>query len=213
VRWAVDKLKQDFFEKDPPEILEVWLFKDKESYDENTRKIFHDTPTTPYGYYSPSLKALIMNIATGGGTLVHEIVHPYVAANVPDCPPWLNEGLGSLFEQSAEKDGHIRGLTNWRLAGLKKAIEAGTVPSFEKLAGMDATEFYTRDKGTNYGQARYLLYYMQEKGLLLDFWKKLRAARKEDPTGYKTLVAALGEEDMKDFKKRWEEYVPKLTFP
>ena len=40
----------------------------------------------------------IMNIATGGGTLVHEIVHPYVEANFPGCPAWFNEGLGSLYE-------------------------------------------------------------------------------------------------------------------
>ncbi|MBI3723219.1 hypothetical protein HY251_04585, partial [bacterium] len=93
VRWAVTKLKQDYFEKDPDEILEVWLLKDKESYERNAKRVFGDTPTTPYGYYSHAHKALIMNIATGGGTLVHEIVHPYVAANFPDCPTWLNEGL------------------------------------------------------------------------------------------------------------------------
>ena len=56
-----------------------------------------------------------MNIATGGGTLVHELVHPYVEADFPGAPPWLNEGLGSLFEQSDERDGYIVGLTNWRL--------------------------------------------------------------------------------------------------
>ena len=46
-----------------------------------------------------------MNIATGGGTLVHEIVHPFVEANFPGCPTWFNEGLGSLYEQSAERKG------------------------------------------------------------------------------------------------------------
>jgi len=28
VKWAVDKLKQDYFSKDPKEILDIWLFKD-----------------------------------------------------------------------------------------------------------------------------------------------------------------------------------------
>src|SRR6266487_3909672 len=27
VKWAVDRLKQDFFPKDPEEILDIWLFK------------------------------------------------------------------------------------------------------------------------------------------------------------------------------------------
>ena len=67
-------------------------------------------------------RALVMNIATGGGTLVHEIVHPFVAANFPDCPAWFNEGLGSLYEQCGEEDGQIHGYTNWRLPGLQAAI-------------------------------------------------------------------------------------------
>src|SRR6266403_5850591 len=28
VKWAVDRLKQDYFAKDPKEILDIWLFKD-----------------------------------------------------------------------------------------------------------------------------------------------------------------------------------------
>jgi len=38
--------------QDPEEVIDVWLFKDKESYDQHTREIFDDQPTTPYGYYS-----------------------------------------------------------------------------------------------------------------------------------------------------------------
>ncbi len=122
VKWAVDRLKQDYFTKDPNHILDIWLFKDEASYKKHTRLLFGEDPTTPYGYYSSRHKALIMNIATGGGTLVHEIVHPFIEANFPACPPWLNEGLGSLYEQCGEKDGHIHGFTNWRLPGLQRAI-------------------------------------------------------------------------------------------
>src|SRR5229473_6274136 len=160
VKWAVDKLKQDFFTKDPNEILDIWLFRDAASYQKNALRLFGEKPSTPYGYYSSAHKALIMNIETGGGTLVHEIVHPFIEANFPACPPWLNEGLGSLYEQSGEVDGHIHGFTNWRLPGLQRAIKAGNVPSFKTLTALDASGFYNEDKGTNYGQARYLCYYL-----------------------------------------------------
>src|SRR5262249_27305888 len=83
-------LKQDYFQKDPAEILDVFLFKDELSYKRNTLAFYDDTPTTPYGYYSSTHRALLMNIATGGGTLVHEIVHPFIEANFPGCPPWFN---------------------------------------------------------------------------------------------------------------------------
>lgn len=213
VRWATEKLKEAFFDEDPLEILDVWLFRDKESYETNAEKLFGSKPTTPFGYYSSKDRALVMNIATGGGTLVHEIVHPFVEANFPDCPPWFNEGLGSLFEQCDEVNGEIRGLTNWRLKGLQEAIRADRLPSIEDLCGYAQFAFYGAGRGEHYAMARYLLYWLQEKGLLRSYYKRFHAARKEDPTGYDTLVAVLDSKDMKDWQERWEKWVLELHFP
>lgn len=212
IRGTVERLKQDYFTKDPNETLEIWLFKDASSYQKHAKEFFGDTPDTPYGYYSPSKKALVMNIATGGGTLVHEIVHPFVEANFPDCPAWFNEGLGSLYEQSGTVDGHIYGYTNWRLPGLQRAIEKKSVPSFETLTSTTTREFYNEDKGTNYAQARYLCYYLQERKLLVKFYREFTANVEKDPTGYKTLKKVLGVRDMNAFQRRWERFVMGLTF-
>lgn len=207
VRWAVAKLKRDYFARDPDDIVTVWLFKDDDSYREHTKAVFGDKPTTPYGYYSAAHRALIMNIATGTGTLVHEIVHPYVRANFPRCPAWFNEGLGSLYEQCGERDGQIVGHPNWRLPGLQQAIRSRRVPSFEELTSTSTNAFYGDDKGTNYSQARYLCYYLQEQGKLTTYYRDFVANQTTDPTGYKTLIKTLGESDMTAFQQRWEAYV------
>ncbi len=212
VKWAVDKLKQDYFTKDPTKILEIWLFKDDSSYRKHAKEFFNDEPDTPYGYYSPSSRALVMNISTGGGTLVHEIVHPFMEANFPACPAWFNEGMGSLYEQSGEEDGHIYGYTNWRLTGLQRGLKNKIVPTFKKLTAMNDEEFYREDTGTNYSQSRYLCYYLQEKKLLIKFYKEFVANQKTDPTGYQTLQKVLGERDMIAFQKNWEAYVLKLVY-
>ena len=211
VKWAVDKLKQDFFTNDPQVILDIWLFKNEFSYTKHTRLLFNDTPTTPYGYYSREHRALIMNISTGGGTLVHEIVHPFMEANFPACPAWLNEGMGSLYEQCGEQDGHIYGYVNWRLPGLQKAIKADEVQSFATLLALDRNAFYGDKTGVNYAQSRYLCYYLQEKGLLVKFYKQFVANHKRDPSGLQTLKAVLGESDMERFQKKWERFVLGLT--
>lgn len=211
VKWTVEKLKQDFFTQDPKEILDVWLFKDDKSYKKHALQLFNDKPSTPYGYYSRHNKALIMNISTGGGTLVHEIVHPFIEANFPKAPPWLNEGLGSLYEQCGEKDGRIHGYVNWRLPGLQTAIKADETVSFKKLMEMDFNDFYSQATGVNYAQARYLLYYLQEKGLLVTFYKRFHANRKTDPSGYETLKSVLGETDMHQFQRKWEKFVLELN--
>jgi hypothetical protein len=213
VRWAADHLEADFFATRPTKILDIYLFHDAASYERGVVALTGEAPTTPYGFYSKANGGLFMNIATGGGTLVHEIVHPYVEADFPNAPPWLNEGLGSLFEQSAEKDGHIIGLTNWRLAGLQQAIDRGDVMSFQALTHLDTDAFYGDEKGVNYAESRYLLYYLQQHDLLHAFYRSFRATRAKDPSGYGALVATLGERDMNDFTSRWTAYVKQLVFP
>lgn len=210
VRWAAEKLKKLYFTKEPNEILDIWLFKNKESYIKYTKEIFDDRPTTPFGYYSHRHKALIMNIATGGGTLVHEIVHPYIASNFADCPSWFNEGLASLYEQCGEENGRIHGYTNWRLRGLQQAIKNEQVHSFKTLCSTTTHQFYNTNRGTNYAQARYLCYNLQQKCLLVKFYRKFRNKAKTDPTGYDTLRKVLDSEDMARFQKTWEKYVSTL---
>ena len=214
IRWAVQKLKQDFFGSDPDHVITIWLFKDKQSYQQNVYDIFRRFPHTPFGYYSSWHRALVMNIDTGGGTLVHEIVHPFVAANFPKCPSWLNEGLGSLYEQCQDNNGRIWGLTNWRLRGLHEALEDEEyeMPTFEELCSTSTREFYDDDPGTNYAQARYLCYYLQQHGLLTRYYHEFRKAVEEDPTGYETLKSVLGDADMEEFQEQWKEYVLELRY-
>ena len=211
VRWAADKLEQDFFTKRPSKILDIYLFQTAASYEAGVEALTGEEPSTPYGFYSSSKGGLFMNIATGGGTLVHEIVHPYVEADFPTAPPWLNEGLGSLFEQSSERDGHIVGLTNWRLGGIQKVIQRGETPTIKDLTALTNKQFY--DSGTSYGQARYVMYYLQEQGLLQKFYAAFRTAHAQDPSGYQTLVSILGQADMRAFQRRWERFVADLSFP
>jgi hypothetical protein len=212
VRWAVRNLKKTYFSKDPERVISIWLFKDSASYERFTRTIFNIEPETPFGFFLPGSNALIMNIATGGGTLVHEIVHPFMSSNFPACPAWFNEGLGSLYEQSSTRNDTIIGLTNWRLAGLQAAIRKKAVPSLKTLLSTTDNEFYIEDEGTNYAHARYLCYYLQEHGLLIPFYRAFIANAAKDPTGYATLMRLLGKTTEQEFRSKWEKYVLGLEF-
>jgi hypothetical protein len=211
VKWAVDRLKRDYFRRDPAEIIDIWLFRDQSSYTNHALRLFHDVPASPFGYYSAQHAALVMNIATGRGTLVHEIVHAYLHENFPKCPPWFDEGLAALYEAPAEDNGHIRGLINWRIKGLEKSIREGKNISFRRLTAMSAEEFYGGLNSTNYSayyaQSRYLCYYLQEKGLLRTFYHEFAAGVKQDPTGYETLQRVLRVNDMEAFRKQWEDFI------
>ena len=214
VKWAVTKLKKAYFARDPKEILDIWLFKDKESYEKNAKKLFGKTPDTPYGYFSEQDKALVMNISTGGGTLVHEIVHPFVAANFPHCPAWFNEGLGSLYEQSGEVDGEIHGYTNWRLPGLAKGDSQGKT-AFVRNALPHDRHGVLRERPRHElrpGPLSLLLFAGTRVAAATTIASSWRTAT-NDPTGYKTLKAVLRRDDMGKFQKEWEAFVLKLRFP
>jgi len=211
VGWAVARLEEAYFAREPEQVIEIWLFKDAKSYRRHAKLLFDDVPSTPYGYYSSQAGALIMDISTGGGTLVHEIVHPFVAANLPGCPSWFNEGLGSLYEQSSERDGGIVGLTNWRLPGLQDALRDRSAPPLAELVATSEEEFYGDKSGVYYAEARYLLYYLQEKGLLRRFHRAFAAGLARDPTGRAALEETLGQK-LDAFEPRWRKFVLALRF-
>ena len=188
----------------------MWLLDDDKSYQDKTLEITGEEPDTPYGFYSPEQGALIMNIATGSGTLVHELVHPFMEANCPTCPAWFNEGLGSLYEQCSERRGHIVGLRNWRLAELQYTIRQHAMPSFRELTRLTGRAFYQGHHSLNYAQARYLLYALQEGGLLVPYYLAMTARLQSDPTGYTALVHVIGDKDMAQFQRQWEEAMLKL---
>lgn len=211
VKWAVDAIKKDYFKNDPKHIIDVWLFKDAQSYKKHNLELFNSVPGTPFGYYSPKHRALVMDISTGGGTLVHEIVHPFMESNFEACPSWFNEGLASLYEQSSSRNGHIVGLTNWRLRSLQLTIEDERLPSFKDLCSTTTQEFY-EGAASNYAQARYLCYYLQEKDLLINYYHAFHRNVRQDPTGYETLMQILSTDEMEQFQRDWEQYVLKLKF-
>jgi hypothetical protein len=201
-------LEKDFFTKRPDRVLEVWLFRNEKTFRKGAKRFFNDDPETPYGYYSPSAGALIMN-ARGLGTLSHELVHPYMEANFPAVPSWFNEGLASLYEHVGERNGHIYGFPNWRLPSLKREIRTKTLPKLTTLLATTRDGFYEASYDS-YAYARYIVYYLQEQGKLRDFYKKF-LDDKQDLTGATALEAVLGEQ-LETFEPKWRKWVLNIPY-
>jgi hypothetical protein len=207
LHWSIQLLEAEYFKARPNKLIEIWLFRNKDTYRKGAKKFFGDDPDTPYGYYSSEHDAMVMNIGPGAGTLVHEVVHPYMEANFPDVPAWFNEGLASLYERPSEKHGHIVGLPNWRLPNLKKEIADHTLPALTTLLGTTRDQFYNAEFDA-YAYARYLLLYLQEQGKLTEFYERF-VADKKDLTGQAALEAVLGEK-LATFEPRWRTWAVAL---
>jgi len=205
-------LRRDYFATEPDQIITVYLFKNDADYRRYAKELFGDKPDTPFGYYSNRHRALIMNIETGGGTLVHEMCHPLIERDFPNYPTWFNEGFASLHEQCQREGESLVGLPNWRLPALQKAIREGKALALKDLlAKTNAASFYNQDKGLNYATARYLCQYIQQRGTLKEFYAQLKATISTDPTGQKTLERVLGK-SLGEIEPAWQKWVLSLRF-
>lgn len=165
----------NYFETEPTDVITVFLFKDDITYKIWADKLFGDNDDlSPYGYYKPSKKVMLMNIATGSGTLIHEMTHSLVRYDFPDIPSWFNEGLGSLYERCSLDNDQILGYVNWRLPTLINSIKNKSYVSLKTLMSTDDETFYGEESGLNYSQARYFCMYLQEKGVLKKYYKNFR---------------------------------------
>lgn len=200
-----DAYEKQFFKTRPAQVYRVYLFKDDASYRKHAKELFGSVPDTPFGYYLDSRRALVMNIATGGGTLVHEMFHALVRVDFPDIPAWANEGLGSLFEQCHVTDEGLVGLVNWRLPILQDAIRKNELPTLRKIMTVDDAAFYAARAG-NYAGARYFMMYLQENRRLVDFYAKFRDNFKKDRTGVRFAEEVLGRK-LEEVEPDWRKWV------
>ncbi len=185
---AARAMSAAYFSVPPDRPITVLLFAGAPSYNEAARKLFGEEGVSVYGYYKPNLRTLVMNIGTGGGTLVHELTHALAAFDFPELPDWFNEGLASLHEQCRIRDDEtgFEGLVNWRLAALQDAIRENRLRSLQTL--IDGA-FRGDDESLHYAQARYFCLYMQHCGVLGDYYHRFRARRQQDPLGLATVAA------------------------
>lgn len=203
----------------PKKAITVLLFETAAPYEAYCKARWSKPCGTPYGFYSPSDRAIVMNAGPGIGTLTHELVHPVVEADFPGAPTWIDEGIASLYEAFAfTGPGEIRGQKNWRHPALKAALLARgksfpggppVFPSLPRLVGMSDTEFRGGKEGLNYATARYFCQWLESKGKLWAFYQAFRDGYATDPTGEKAFTAVLGKSpDALD--EEWAKWVVSL---
>lgn len=162
-----------------------------------------------HGYFQRSDRRAMINAATGSGTLAHELTHALAQFDFPEMPVWFDEGLASLHEQSEFSDDELRlvGLQNWRVYYLAEALANDRLQPLSALL----TSPLNRDEqqAIDYAQARYLCLYLQERGLLAAYYRKLRGAVTRDAYGVATfeklLDSPIGQID-RDFRRWVVEY-------
>lgn len=201
VMWA------SYFAQKPDKPITILLFDGKEGYGKYAKADYPGGDFPFFGYYSNATRTMVMNIQTGGGTLVHELTHALIVYDFAAVPSWFNEGMASLHEQCSIGDKEIVGLVNWRLPGLQSAMKDGKLRPLRDLVSKG--DFYGAQSGTNYAQARYFCLYMQRLGLLGKFYRHFR----DHSAGADALaVEHVFERKLEDVEKDYLAWVKTLKF-
>ncbi len=121
-------------------------------------------------------------------------------------------GPEELAQLACARHGHIHGGLNWRLPALQDALRRERAPSFERIGDAGRAAFNGKQGALLYASSRYLLYWLQEKGVLVRYFHAFRTRHDEDSTGMRILSELLGR-PLPELRRAWEAYVSGLTLP
>jgi hypothetical protein len=214
VKGAVAAYLHHRFDRAPPQAIAVYLFPSAPSYERYCKTWLHEDCISPFGFYLSDDRRMIMNVGRGLGTLTHELVHPFVDADFPSAPAWINEGIASLYEAPVlGAPGEIRGVTNWRRPRLVRALASRSereVASLDKLFGLSDADFRRQDgEDLNYAVARYTCQWLEERKLLWPFYHRWRDSFASDPTGDRAFTEVVGASPSQ-VSARWVKWVRAL---
>ena len=201
------------FDKRPAQAVSVYLFQEAKSYEVYCQKRWSEPCGSPFGFYRPDERRIVMNVGPGIGTLTHELVHPIIQTDFPEAPEWLNEGIASLFEAlTIPAAGQIHGVKNWRHPQLLHALrspkerEAASLPT---LFALNESSFRAENEDLHYATARYLCQWLDQQGKLWPFYQRFRDHQASDPSGVQSFTAVVGKTPA-EANAEWASWVKRL---
>jgi hypothetical protein len=181
-----------FFDRKPDGPVTIVALANEAGYRAAAADLDGYEPLAYAGYTQRGRRRVVLNLATGSGTLAHELAHVLAEFDFPGMPEWFDEGLAALHEDAVfAPDGlTMIGTKNWRSRLLADALGSVHVPALASVIA--SSEFRGEGEGLNYAVVRSFCLYLQDRGLLGHFYRKFRGAVHQDPTGIATLCELLG---------------------
>jgi len=175
VQWDVARRFLTGKDKSGQPPVDLCLFATNRSYRAFVAEVFgEDYDSSDWGFYVPRRRLVVANIGASRGNLRHELTHALLDDDFPDIPAWLNEGLASLYGSAVRTKKGFRFLVNYRLRHLRQALEAGLLPGLDELANSTRRDVYGLNSLAYYALSRYVLLYLEHRGKLDEFIKRLR---------------------------------------
>lgn len=184
---TLSALNESYFHTTPRHAISILICSSDERFRECNVRLEDQELSQYSGLYSRKHRRIIVNIASGEGTLAHELTHALAHADFPGMPEWFDEGLASLHEECEFSTDGLRliGNSNWREKVASDALNQGELRLIEDVT---STRFGTNGRANlDYAHVRSLCLYLQDRGLLENFYATCRSQATHDPTGLRSL--------------------------
>jgi hypothetical protein len=161
------------------------------------------------GFYNPAARRVTS--IDHGRVLIHEFTHALHHADMARRkqvhPPWVSEGLATLFELSRITPAGLEPMLGPRLASLQRAIRQDKALALKDLTARGSKRFMA-EAALAYAQSRYLMYYLRDRDKLKQWYETYCRDFNRDPSGAKALEATLGRK-LDRIEKQWRAWVLK----
>ena len=204
-------LRIQYFDHAPTWPITILLCSSDASYRDCNQRLDARERSEYSGIYSRTEHRLVVNVATGDGTLAHELTHALAHADFPSLPEWLDEGLASLHEECEFSTDGLRlvGLGNWRGHVL---LEAGQREPLRPISDLASSRFAATDRAAiDYAHARYFCLFLQQRRLLEPFYRKCRSRAETDPNGIESLCELFAASHPREIETQFSAWLDKTT--
>lgn len=200
-------LWRSFYDRKPNEPVVIVALAGEASYHSAAATLDGYEPLDYSGYTRRGERRIVLNLATGRGTLAHELAHVLASFDFPNMPEWFDEGLAALHEDATfSSDGlTMIGTSNWRSKILHAAARRRAQPTLESVIRSHA--FRGEGEGLNYAVVRGFCQYLQERGLLSHFYRKFRGSVAADPVGISSLCELLDVSTIDEVDRDFQAWV------
>jgi hypothetical protein len=210
IRNTSNYILKNFAVKTPPDVINVFLFENRESYDNALSHIFRESSLgfTTSGFYHPQSNSVLALYTKRESTVSHEIIHSITASDFQDIPAWFDEGFATLFQDMYSAGSSRTFIYNTDLEYLQNSIRSGTYVQIDEMMRSGENGFY-ENIGFNYPQAEFILRYLNDKDLLKKYYKFFRSTVQQDSTGIKQLERVTGI-TINELDKEFRNYILSL---
>ena len=165
------------------------------------------------GYYTHASRTLVCRSV--GMVLMHEFTHALhqsdASARGQRHPLWITEGLATLFETSRIDDGTLRVEPNHRAFTIRELVAMEQCIPWRQFMKFDRNEFMAKSL-TCYAQARYIMMFLYESGMLRSWYNAYTDNFDRDQSGIQATEMIFGK-GLAEVEADWKKWVLRLPTP